>query len=136
MTDNEESPKITPVVSSAQDYTRYVHFLYLGGIALCIWLVNKIISSMWLAFGEPIKGVVIGLSILISLLLAFFLWRHERVKGLAYEVVTELSKVTWPTRKELYAAVIAVIIVSVITSTILFLFDAFWSWITTKLYAL
>ena len=50
------------------------------------------------------------------------------------EIVVELSKVTWPTRKELSASTVVVIILSVIASIILGLFDFFWAWCTDLIY--
>jgi preprotein translocase SecE subunit len=138
MAGDEEVKKPAPaqVVAAIGDYTRHVQFLYLAGIAISTWLLEKIISTTWMAVGEPISSIVIGVSVIISIGVALVLWKHERVKGLAYEAITELSKVTWPTRKEMYAAVVAVIIVSIIMSIILFLFDLFWSWATTQIYLL
>jgi preprotein translocase subunit SecE len=132
----DESAKKAPQAAAVGDYTRYVQFMYLAGIGIAAWLLNKIIDTTWAAVGEPVTPIVLASSIILSIGAALFLWRHNRVRQLAYEVVTELSKVTWPTKKELYAAVVAVIIVSVIVSIILFLFDAFWSWATTHIYAL
>jgi len=134
----EETKKAAPMSQAAAvgDYTRYVQFMFVAGIALSTWLLVKIIDATWSVLGEPMSWVVISASVALSLGTALFLWRHARVKQLAYEVVTELSKVTWPTKKELYAAVVAVIIVSIIVSIILFFFDQFWSWATNWLYAL
>ena len=56
------------------------------------------------------------------------------VRTLATEIVNELAKVTWPTRKELSASTVVVIILSVIASIILGLFDFFWSWATDLIY--
>ncbi|MFH1435084.1 MAG: preprotein translocase subunit SecE [Pseudomonadota bacterium] len=126
----------TSQAAAVGDYTRYVQFMYLAGIAIATWLLSKIIETTWSTFGEPVSMAVIGASILAAVVSAVVLWRNKRVNQLAYEVVTELSKVTWPTKKELYAAVVAVIIVSIIVSIILFLFDTFWSWFTTLIYSL
>ncbi len=131
----EEEKKSTPIVTAVGDYTRHVQFLYLVGIAIAVWLFNKLISATWMIVGEPKSAVVISLSLTLSIILAMVLWRHKRIRGLAYEAVTELTKVTWPTKKELYAAIVAVILVSIIVSIILFLFDIFWNWATTKIYA-
>jgi len=133
----EEEPVTTAQPAAAVgDYTRYVQFMYLAGIALATWLTAKIMSTTWMAFGEPMTSVVYPVSLAAALGLGVFLWRHKRVKERAFEVIAELSKVTWPTRKELYAAVVAVIVVSIVVSIILFFFDAFWSWATTKIYLL
>jgi len=131
----EESGKIVQQ-ASVGDYTRYVQFLYLAGIGVAAWLLVKTISTMWGVFGEPMDIVVYVLSLGGAVACGLALWRNKRVHDLSYEVVTELSKVTWPTKKELYAAVVAVIIVSIVVSIILFMIDAFWSWATTKLYLL
>ena len=69
-----------------------------------------------------------------AIFLAVYLWRHPKVNNLAMEIVVELSKVTWPTRKELSASTVVVIILSVIASIILGLFDFFWAWCTDLIY--
>ncbi|MCP4601434.1 MAG: preprotein translocase subunit SecE [Proteobacteria bacterium] len=66
--------------------------------------------------------------------LTVYLWRHPKVNRLALEIVTELSKVTWPTRKELSASTVVVIILSIIAALILGLFDFFWAWATDLIY--
>ena len=50
------------------------------------------------------------------------------------EVCVELSKVTWPTRKETWSQTIVVIVVSIIAAIILGVFDAFWAQITDLIY--
>jgi len=132
----DESGKKAPQAAAVGDYTRYVQFMYLAGIGIATWLLSKIIDTTWGVLGEPVTPIVLASSVILAIAAGLFLWRHNRVRQLAYEVVTELSKVTWPTKKELYAAVVAVIVVSIIVSIILLLFDAFWSWATTQIYAL
>ena len=127
------SPK-TGGVTGPGDYTRYVHLMYLVGGALAAYVLFKIASTVWLYLGEPNDFILIAASVVISASVSFFLYRHKRVNTLAYEVVTELSRVTWPTRKELTAAIVAVIIVSIIVSIILGIFDLFWSWVTDLIY--
>ena len=46
----------------------------------------------------------------------------------------ELSKVSWPTRKETWSQTIVVIIVSIIAAVILGVFDAVWAQITDFIY--
>ena len=67
-------------------------------------------------------------------LLVLFLMKHEGVNKLAEEIGSELKKVTWPTKAELKAATIVVIITVFVMSFILGLMDAFWSKITSWIY--
>jgi len=127
------SPK-TGGATGPGDYSRYVHLLYLVGASLAAYLLFKISSSIWFLLGEPNDFLLIGASVVTSGVAAFFLWRHKTVNTLAFEVVSELSKVTWPTRKELSAAIVAVIVVSIIVSIILGVFDLFWGWVTDLIY--
>ena len=50
------------------------------------------------------------------------------------QVRTEVSKVTWPTRKETQAATLVVIVTVIISAIILGAFDAVWSFATDKMY--
>jgi preprotein translocase SecE subunit len=60
--------------------------------------------------------------------------RHEGINRLADEIGNELKKVTWPTRAELKAATIVVIIFCFVMSAILGVFDAFWAMVTGWIY--
>ncbi len=127
------TPK-TGGVTGPGDYTRYVHLMYLVGAAVSAFILFKVSNSVWFLLGEPNDFILIVASLAVSAGLALVLWRHKRVNSLAFEVVTELSRVTWPTRKELTAAIVAVIIVSIIVSILLGIFDMFWSWVTDFIY--
>jgi preprotein translocase subunit SecE len=108
--------------------------MYLIGAAVIAFVLFKVASTIWFFLGEPNDFILIGASVVSSAVVALVLWRHKKVNTLAFEVVTELSRVTWPTRKELTAAIVAVIIVSIVVSLILGLFDLFWSWVTDLIY--
>ena len=49
---------------------------------------------------------------------ALALYRNEKVSRVAHEVVGELAKVTWPTRKETQVSTIVVIVTSIIAAVI------------------
>ncbi len=121
--------------------SKYVHVMYFVGTVVVGWLLVQITETVWTSLNLSVTAVPPpskALSLIIggagALILAFYLWRHPRVNNLAMEIVVELSKVTWPTRKELSASTVVVIILSVIASIILGLFDFFWAWCTDLIY--
>ncbi len=128
-------------VATTLGLTKYVHFVYLLGTVVTGWLFVKITETVWTSLNLSITAVpppsnflemLIGGS--SALALGGYLWRHPKVNSLVVEIVVELSKVTWPTRKELSASTVVVIVLSIIAAIILGLFDFFWSWATDLIY--
>ncbi|MBK7538789.1 MAG: preprotein translocase subunit SecE [Myxococcales bacterium] len=70
----------------------------------------------------------------ITLGVGIKLYRDDRVYGLANEVAQELSKVTWPSSKEVRAATMVVLVMSLLSATILWSFDLAWSFLTERVY--
>lgn len=65
---------------------------------------------------------------------AFFLARkNEAVNRFGVEVVVELKKVIWPTRKEITGSTGAVLIVVFLVALVLFIFDKLFGWFITIL---
>ena len=135
------SVKKQSVNSPTMGLTKYVHVMFLVGALIIGWLLTNIVTSIWtslnLAFAAiapPSEMVSLFVGGIIAVGSAYYLWRHPKVNRLALEIVTELSKVTWPNRKELSASTVVVIIFSVIASLILGLFDFFWAFVTDKIY--
>ena len=119
---------------------RYVHAIFFAGAIALAWLFIQIVDTTWTRLNlsiawvpAPREWAIFAIGIVAGAGIALYLWRHPRVNRLAIEVVTELSKVTWPTRKELSASTVVVIVVSIIASIILGIFDMFWAWATDKL---
>jgi preprotein translocase SecE subunit len=56
------------------------------------------------------------------------------VSRVSSEIVGELARVSWPSRDEIQAATIIVIITSIIASIIVGAFDAAWSSLTDLIY--
>ena len=120
---------------------KYVHAMFLAGALAFGWLLANIISSIWTSLNleftfvpPPSEFVAVLTGGAISVGVIYYLWRHPQVNRLAIEIVTELSKVSWPTRKELSASTIVVIVLSIIASIIMGLFDFFWAWVTDLIY--
>jgi preprotein translocase SecE subunit len=115
---------------------RYVHMMFAAGGLLLALLLVQMGDWLWTFVSKakpPDLYINLGGFILAGLI-AFRLWRSERVFGLANEVVNELKKVTWPTRKETSAATVVVIVTVLIAAIILWLFDMFWMKITGLIY--
>jgi preprotein translocase subunit SecE len=132
-----QAPAAAGQAASAFGLMRYVHAIFFGGAVALAWLFVQIVDTAWtrlnLGFAwmpAPKGWMIIAIGAIGGLGVALYMWRHPRVNRLAVEVVTELSKVTWPTRKELSASTVVVIVVSIIASIILGVFDMFWAWAT------
>ncbi|MBW2192118.1 MAG: preprotein translocase subunit SecE [Deltaproteobacteria bacterium] len=71
---------------------------------------------------------------LVAFIVAVVTYRSKKIHTFVVEVCVELSKVTWPSRKETRSQTIVVLIVSVIAAVILGVYDAIWSHITDLIY--
>ena len=113
-----------------------VHLMYLIGATVLFFLSKWTIDwlSSYFLGHTPGELVMTSTSLLIAVGTALYLYRHERVHTLANEVAAELKKVSWPTAKEVRAATIVVIIMSIIAAVILGTFDFIWSNLTELVY--
>ena len=133
--EGEESPGRADAQTASQfGLMRYVHAIFFAGAIALAWLFIQIVDTTWTRLNLSIGWVPAPRDWLIFVIggvagfgVAIYMWRHPKVNRLAIEVVTELSKVTWPTRKELSASTVVVIVVSVVASIILGVFDLIWS---------
>lgn len=114
---------------------RWVQFAFVLIAGLTMFLSDKLIAYIWNFFQEPDETMTTGLAVVVGILTGFFLYRHPKVKPLADEVAGELSKVTWPARKETWSSTIVVIVTSIIAATYLGVFDALWGAFTDIIYA-
>ena len=134
------APAVAGQAAAAFGLMRYVHAIFFGGAIALAWLLIQIVDTAWtrlnLGFAwmpAPRGWMTIAIGGIAGFGMAIYMWRHPKLNRLAVEVVTELSKVTWPTRKELSASTVVVIVVSIIASIILGVFDMFWAWATEQL---
>jgi preprotein translocase subunit SecE len=68
----------------------------------------------------------------IGLAVGLVAYRNRRVFATTEEVTEELKKVNWPTRKETYYATIVVIVMVLISTVVLSMFDAIWGFLAGK----
>jgi preprotein translocase subunit SecE len=112
-----------------------VHLIYLCGGVLLFFLLQWTIDWLWGYFlpplGETTTSVV---AFSLAAICGISLYRNDRAYGMVNEVANELKKVTWPSAKEVRAATIVVIVMSVISAVILGVFDIVWSNLTELVY--
>jgi len=112
-----------------------VHLMYLCGAVVCFYVSQWTIDWLWGYIAKsPSETVISVCAGVFTLVLATILYRSDRIHGLANEVAVELKKVTWPSAKEVRAATIVVIVMTLISATILALFDVVWSNLTELIY--
>lgn len=113
---------------------RYVMFAFIAGAILILWLLDKIVNLVWDQFAEPPSTLITAGSAAVAIGSMLYAYKHPTLNKLANECAQELSKVTWPTRRETYAATIVVIVTSVIAAILIGLFDTAWSGLTDLVY--
>jgi len=114
--------------------TRWVQYVFVVTAAFFLWFLDKVATLVWQNFAEPPAVVITALSAVIAIGATVSLYRNERAHTLVVDVVAELAKVTWPSRKETYASTIVVIVTSLIAAAIVGAFDYVWSFLTDLLY--
>ena len=114
--------------------TRWVQYVFVVTAAFFLWFLDKVATLVWSNFAEPPATTITAISAVIGLGGAVALYKNERVHSLVTDVVTELAKVTWPTRQETYVSTIVVIVTSLLAAGIVGAFDFVWSFFTDLLY--
>ena len=120
---------------------RWVQFAYAACAITLAWFLIKSSTAIWTILADNVDSVpepnatliAVG-SGLVAFIAAVVAYRSQKIHTFVVEVCVELSKVTWPTRKETWSQTIVVVIVSIIAAIILGVFDAVWSTITDLIY--
>ena len=113
---------------------RWVQFAFIGAALFTFWFLDHLIFAVWNIFAEPDPTLVSAVAAGVAVVGAFALYRAPAVNEWAHEVAAELSKVTWPTRRETWSATIVVLVVTAIAAAILGVFDTVWAWVTDLIY--
>jgi preprotein translocase subunit SecE len=106
---------------------KFVHIMFAVGCLLAAFLLSKAGDWVWSYFSKPNELMINGVAFLVAATAAVVAYRNERVFSAAVEVTRELEKVTWPTRKETYAATVVVIVTVAIAALVLQVFDYVWA---------
>lgn len=119
------------------EYKKIVFSCFLIFAVLVFLAFSKLTSSVvgyfgFYAYGEFVEVIVRIFPIAISLGLFLGFYRNEKANTYMTEVVAELKKVTWSSKKEVWAATVVVIIAVLISAVLLGLFDSLWSFLIRK----
>ena len=105
---------------------KYVHLMFAVGGVLLAFILGKAGDWLWSLVGKPNDLALNGGAVVVAGAVAYFAYRNERIFAAAYDVTSELEKVTWPSRKETYAATLVVMVTVTIASVITWGFDVMW----------
>lgn len=98
-----------------------ITWLIMREMIATIWVIARITMPVdWVVPPTEIIAGAIGLAVFISLL------KNEKVNTFTNEVITELSEVVWPNRKETVMSTGIVSVLVGICAAILFGFDMIW----------
>ena len=123
-------------------YTRFVYAAYMAGAMLIAFLTAKIGHVAWYRLGqwkpelgEPRDEIVYVAASAVGVAIALYYWRKPEARQYANEVAEELSKVTWPSRKEVTNSTTVVLFYTLFATVFFALMDQFWKYVTDKIYS-
>ncbi|MCB0419471.1 MAG: preprotein translocase subunit SecE [Bdellovibrionales bacterium] len=126
--DKELNKKIITVsFAAAAALTAVVIRVLMQTTAASFGAVQRLWAQEWFQHGIPVA---------IALVLFFFLQFNKKILVWADEVVSELLKVVWPSRKDTTAMTIVTCVMLMISASLLFVFDIVSRNITQMLFAL
>jgi preprotein translocase subunit SecE len=105
---------------------KYVHLIFAVGTLLAAFLLSRLGEWAWSYFAKPNDLLINVGAVVLAVMVGVLAYKDERAFAAAYDVTRELEKVTWPTRKETYAATIVVLVTVSIAAVILWGFDMVW----------
>lgn len=113
---------------------RWIQLCFVVAALTLIWLFDHLISGIWYIFADPDEALVSAGAVVAGIAGAIMLYRQRATYSLVHDVVDELAKVTWPTRKETSQSTVVVVVTSIVAALMLFLFDSVWSAVTDLVY--
>lgn len=153
-TDDEEGEE--EHVAAALGYRRYVALGFISLGLFAGYVLSRALQDVWQELASqpkfvqaapqlaaiPHEGELVSrtnLSLLIGMLVGGLIvlryYRRDDVRSWANEVADEISKVKWPTRKEIGNYTVIVIAGSALLTGYLALLDRFWAFVTNLIYS-
>jgi len=114
---------------------RWVQFAFVALAVFIVYVTDKLVTFVWEFWAEPSDTVVTAIAVAVGLAGSFLAYQNDRFRDFCTEVVTELSKVTWPTREETWYSTLVVLTASFIAAVYTGMFDAIWSAVTDLIYS-
>ena len=113
---------------------RWVQLGFMVAAILLVWLYDHLITAIWYVFADPNEALVTTGAVVAGIVTAAILYKNHAAHSMVEGVAEELSKVTWPTRKETSSSTMVVVVTSIVAALMLFLFDSVWSAVTDLVY--
>lgn len=137
--DDEDEGELAPVQLG---YQRYVYAAYMAFAMLIGLLVAKLSHTAWYRLGqwkpqlgEPQDELLFPIAGAIGIGVALYYWRKTATREYVNEVAEELSKVTWPSRKEVTNSTTVVVLTTLFATAFFALMDRFWGFVTDHIYS-
>lgn len=137
--DAEREANATPMQLG---YMRFVYAAYMAGAMLIAFLVARGGHAAWYRLGqwkpelgEPRDELIYVAAAAIGIFVSLYYWRKASARQYATEVAEELSKVTWPSKKEVVNSTTVVLFYTVFATVFFALMDQFWKYVTDKIYS-
>lgn len=118
---------------------RWVLFAY-GVASVFVFLTMRqvlMVASDFFRLQEMTLGGVVSAfdvgAVMLGVVAFFVLSKNAKATAFMSEVVVELSKVTWPVRRETLLSTVVVVVLVGIAAIILALFDALWGTLSEKI---
>ena len=138
----DEAERLAAATPMQLGYVRFVYAAYMAGAMLVAFLVAKAGHVAWYRLGqwkpelgEPRDEVVYLIAGVVGVAFALYYWRKPESRQYANEVAEELSKVTWPSRKEVTNSTTVVLFYTLFATVFFALMDQFWKYVTDKIYS-
>ncbi len=146
--EGEEDEELLPAQLGVQ---RYVYATVFGAILLGAYVLGRAIDGLW-QYAASKDAVVLrapwlatvsddskaNYSLIIGGVLAalygLYKYRKPSVRAWLDEVTTELVKVKWPSRKDVFNSTTVVLTTTAVAVVYLFLLDRFWGFVTNLIY--
>jgi len=122
---------------------RWVQFAFLFAGLVLFWFLDKFVVMAWTLLSDSFVSIpeaetyailISAGSAVVAIVTTWRLYRNESFNRLIQDVVEEMAKVSWPTRKEVSYSTVVVIITSIVAAIILGAFDTIWSTVTDLIY--
>jgi len=135
MTEHDTAAHLhAPTAPKSLGLDRWVQIAFMAFALFTLWLLDKVITLVWDRFAEPPPSLVTLIAAACSVAVAIGLYRQPRISRTTHDIVAELAKVSWPTRKETQASTLVVILASILAAMIVGGLDALWSALTDFIY--